>query len=51
VPFILIGGNNNCSLRSGGGLGDIAPTMLQILGIPQPIDMTGASLLKKQRKI
>jgi len=32
-------------LRQGGCLADIAPTMLDLLGIPKPADMTGASLL------
>jgi 2,3-bisphosphoglycerate-independent phosphoglycerate mutase len=32
-------------LRSGGGLADIAPTLLEILGLPQPSRMTGSSLV------
>ena len=43
VPFCVAG--YPCTLRSGGMLADIAPTMLQILGLPQPPEMTGASLL------
>jgi 2,3-bisphosphoglycerate-independent phosphoglycerate mutase len=33
-------------LRSGGILADVAPTALQLLGIPQPPQMTGRSLLQ-----
>jgi len=32
-------------LREGGGLADIAPTLLEILGLPQPARMTGTSLV------
>jgi 2,3-bisphosphoglycerate-independent phosphoglycerate mutase len=31
-------------LREGGRLADIAPTMLKMLGLPQPKEMTGESL-------
>ncbi len=44
VPFIVVG--KDCELRSGGVLADIAPTMLQIMGLPQPAEMTGKSLIK-----
>jgi 2,3-bisphosphoglycerate-independent phosphoglycerate mutase len=43
VPFILAG-MGPLNLRSGGRLCDVAPTMLKILGIPQPAEMTGRSL-------
>ncbi len=43
VPFMVVGWP--CKLREGGVLGDIAPTMLQIMGIEQPADMTGKSLI------
>ncbi|MBI3664632.1 MAG: 2,3-bisphosphoglycerate-independent phosphoglycerate mutase [Acidobacteria bacterium] len=42
VPFILV--NAARGLRSGGALQDIAPTMLGILGIEQPTEMTGQDL-------
>lgn len=46
VPLILVGQEYRGSvLRQGGALEDIAPTMLQILEIPQPPEMTGRSLL------
>jgi 2,3-bisphosphoglycerate-independent phosphoglycerate mutase len=44
VPFCVVG--RDCELRQGGRLCDIAPTMLQILGIDQPADMDGESLMK-----
>ena len=34
------------TLRGGGILADVAPTLLQLLGIPQPAAMTGRSLLE-----
>ncbi len=43
VPFIVVG--EECKLRDGGVLADIAPTMLQVLGLPQPEEMTGKSLI------
>ena len=42
VPFII---NKNVNLRNGGNLGDIAPTMLQLLGVKQPKAMTGKSII------
>ncbi|MDR1064747.1 MAG: 2,3-bisphosphoglycerate-independent phosphoglycerate mutase [Oscillospiraceae bacterium] len=43
VPFILIGAD--ARLRPGGRLADIAPTMLQIIGVEKPAEMTGESLI------
>ena len=34
-------------LRKGGRLADIAPTMLEILGLPQPAEMDGRSLIEE----
>ena len=45
VPFIVVG--RDCKLREGGRLADIAPTMLDIMGIPQPAEMDGVSLIQK----
>jgi 2,3-bisphosphoglycerate-independent phosphoglycerate mutase len=46
VPFILVDNvRKDATLRSGGILADLAPTMLAILGIPQPKEMTGKSLI------
>ena len=44
VPLILLHENGRVRLRSGGALRDIAPTLLGILGVPQPPDMTGGDL-------
>lgn len=44
VPFIVA--NYDCTLRDGGRLCDIAPTMLKILGLEQPKEMTGESIIK-----
>jgi 2,3-bisphosphoglycerate-independent phosphoglycerate mutase len=43
VPFILIG--EKASLRNDGCLADVAPTVLRSLGIEQPKEMTGKSLV------
>ena len=44
VPFCVAG--YSCQLREGGRLADIAPTMLQILGLPQPEEMDGKTLIQ-----
>lgn len=43
VPFIVVG--QDCKLREGGVLADIAPTMLKAMGLEQPTEMTGKSLM------
>lgn len=45
VPFILCDADFKGTLREGGALEDIAPTMLELLGLEQPKEMTGRSLL------
>ena len=47
VPFLIVPpkGSAPIELRSGGSLVDVAPTILEILGIPMPEEMTGSSLL------
>ena len=45
VPVILVGGPAGASLRAGGRLADLAPTLLQLMGLPQPAEMTGRSLI------
>ena len=44
VPFTVV--NYPCTLREGGRLCDIAPTMLKMLGLKQPAEMTGESIIK-----
>jgi 2,3-bisphosphoglycerate-independent phosphoglycerate mutase len=46
VPFIVLS-PQTVALRSGGRIADVAPTMLQVLGIAQPAAMTGVSLLEQ----
>jgi len=46
VPFIYVSdGDRGATLRSGGKICDVAPTMLELLGLPQPAEVTGKSLL------
>jgi len=48
VPFILVDpAKKACTLRNGGNLADIAPTILELIKLPQPNEMTGKSLIKK----
>jgi 2,3-bisphosphoglycerate-independent phosphoglycerate mutase len=44
VPFVLVTDDDQLQLKPGGSLRDIAPTMLSVLGQPQPADMTGHDL-------
>lgn len=46
VPFILVN-YGDVKLREGGCLADIAPTLLEIMDLPQPAEMTGKSLILK----
>jgi 2,3-bisphosphoglycerate-independent phosphoglycerate mutase len=46
VPFVYVGERAGARLRSGGALRDVAPTMLDLLGLPQPAEMTGRSLFE-----
>ena len=45
VPFILYNYDEGVKLREGGCLADIAPTLLEVMGLPQPAEMTGKSLI------
>ena len=48
VPFILVNYDDNYTLREGGCLADIAPTLIEIMGLEQPAEMTGKSLLVRK---
>lgn len=48
VPFILYNYDPAYTLKEGGCLADIAPTLLEVMGLPQPKEMTGESLLIKK---
>ena len=45
VPFILVNGPEGKKLREGGCLADIVPTIIELMGMEQPKEMTGKSLL------
>jgi 2,3-bisphosphoglycerate-independent phosphoglycerate mutase len=45
VPVILLGGPEGTGLRAGGRLADLAPTVLQLMGLAIPAEMTGETLL------
>ena len=45
VPFILCGAGSE--LRRGGKLADIAPTILDVMGLQSPAEMTGTTLIIK----
>jgi 2,3-bisphosphoglycerate-independent phosphoglycerate mutase len=44
VPFVYCG-PRTATLRAGGALRDVAPTVLDLLGVDKPAEMSGASLL------
>jgi 2,3-bisphosphoglycerate-independent phosphoglycerate mutase len=44
VPLVFVG-ERTVTLRGGGALRDVAPTLLELLGLPQPADMSGRSLI------
>lgn len=45
VPFILVNADEKYKLRENGCLADIAPTLIQLMDMEQPVEMTGKSLL------
>ena len=47
VPFILVNADPSYKLREGGCLADIAPTLIEMMGMEQPKEMTGKSLIVK----
>ena len=47
VPFILVNADPSYKLREGGCLADIAPTLIELMGLEQPKEMTGTSLIVK----
>ena len=46
VPAMLVGAPEGVTSLERGRLADVAPTLLELLGIPQPAEMTGQSLLR-----
>jgi 2,3-bisphosphoglycerate-independent phosphoglycerate mutase len=51
VPFILVSNDVCGTFASGGKLGDVAPTLLALEGLPIPSAMTGANLFTPQRSV
>ncbi|PZO64797.1 MAG: 2,3-bisphosphoglycerate-independent phosphoglycerate mutase [Paracoccus denitrificans] len=47
VPVIVFGGPAGAHLRQGGRLADVAPTVLDLMGLPLPPEMTGRSLIER----
>ena len=45
VPFCVL--KEGLTLHESGNLGDVTPTMLELLGVEIPKDMTGKSMIKK----
>ena len=48
VPLILVTSNKTLKLKTGGKLADLAPTMLDLMNLEKPEEMTGNSLLDKE---
>lgn len=48
VPFIVVNYDDNAVLREGGCLADIVPTLIEMMGMEQPAEMTGKSLLVRE---
>ena len=48
VPFILVNYDEAYTLREGGCLADIIATLIEIMGLNKPVEMTGESLLIKK---
>jgi len=46
VPVVLVGGPGGARLRKGGRLADLAPTLLALMDVPPPPEMTGQSLIE-----
>ncbi len=49
VPFIYVG-ERRVSMADTGALEDIAPTMLHLMGLPQPSEMTGHALVRLESR-
>ena len=48
VPLILVTDNKDLKLKSDGKLADLAPTMLDLMNLEKPEEMTGESLLDRK---
>ena len=50
VPFLIVGDDHTGALRHGGALCDVGPTVLRMLGVEPPADMTGRDLRELDRE-
>jgi 2,3-bisphosphoglycerate-independent phosphoglycerate mutase len=50
VPLIMLGGQPDLGLREGGILSEIAPTILELMGLPIPVEMESSSLLARNKE-
>ena len=50
VPIVLLGAGNRALLAEG-RLADIAPTLLELMDLPKPPEMTGVSLLRGNQAV
>ena len=48
MPFIYVTDNNSATVRDG-RLADVAPSILHIMGLEQPADMTGENLISDNK--
>ena len=48
VPLIVVSADKNLKLKQGGKLADLAPTMLDLMNLEKPEEMTGESLLDRE---
>lgn len=48
VPFLLVNYDKDYTLKAGGCLADIAPTLIEMMGLTKPAEMTGTSLLVRK---
>jgi 2,3-bisphosphoglycerate-independent phosphoglycerate mutase len=49
VPAMLVNGPADATALADGKLADVAPTLLQVMGLPVPAEMTGRSLIRHAR--
>jgi 2,3-bisphosphoglycerate-independent phosphoglycerate mutase len=50
VPFVVVDPAGDRPLRGGGALCDVGPTVLELLGVDQPAEMTGTSLRRLEAR-
>jgi len=51
VPLVMLGGQLGFGLKTGGTLTNIAPTILELMGLPIPAEMESASLLVQNKAV